>query len=799
MCEAAAAGPAVSAGKSQAPTEVYAFPSGIDTIAADSHAALLSRLGLPISPDSSDRLPWVVDLSQGEWQPREAARQLAIQAGIRLPTPAASRPPLTQGEIIGWGIDAEARGPVAALIAATDSVALVDAILGSCERLDQSSNDPPTLIVWLPCPVDGRTALQVPGEDNQWLLHSLLPSLIAGGVHTCVAWRPAGLTPVAEPATWWPGLISESEFDELHSPPTDAWYRVRRAWLYCPSRRPPLSASHRTQIDRLRGSHWLNAWREAFIACHGHNYFVDASALSEAGWRCHAEGASDLALRWLVRARDCARDPLTRATIQARLQGVRIATQRFVEAAAEPPPPASLPAPLRDFLRQAIGWGRIMGGDVRHVDMDFGQPGEPRTGIAADARADLYRLNIHALGLARAGRGDEALRLEREIECRRSLSGDSDARLAYINHLNLARLLRQCGDHESAAKHYEKAFATNVGVRTPAEAVHIAWIRANLARARGDAAEAGLQFWRAALHWLAVAVPDAVPVRVAQAVLGQRLPAPTRRAAIMDQAMLDALKQSTALGELPTLTESAPQAEIDSVRSSSEEDWTLSATWPDSAHSSAMATVKGAKLTMFGAPGWCLGLWTAPPGDEHMGRHGKTRLAASPERRALLAEVRARLQPQLQSWRQSLGFATDCMHIVVDDQHGRELPRTASETARLCLLRGISRYVWDGNEVALDEPALRSAWAALRPRLGLAMAEVAVRPDGSADLIYRRHSERRWISQWHANWLDSVARHPAQQLSGFGDKATDPDGQAATALKQLWRWGAIDFSDGLIG
>jgi hypothetical protein len=687
---------------------------------ASSHAGLCQALA--IDPARA----WVIDLTMGAWRPREAAHQLAAQAGIALPAIAATAPAAgaSWAATVGANIDTEARGPAHVHIANADAALLHPRL---CAQADAP------LLVWLPL-------FGCLPDDNGWFLHLLGQRLQAAGSRVITAQRAAGAGAAPAAACLVPHLLPSADGGVLVHPLRGGQF------LCCPSARPldwPMPA--RTRFDQMAARPDAPAWLRAYAACHGNSYFVNSDALSDYGWTCHGEGATELAMLMLQRARDCARDPILHATIVARMQGLRIASQNFSDAAQEAAPPPNLPQPLRDFLRQSIGWARIMLGHTAGLDDCFGQPGSG----PADSGEQLYAHNIHALGLARAGRADEALELELRIEAARSSEAIDDARLAYINNLNIARLYKRHAQLEQAARYYELAFATNYGVRTHAEAAHAAWIRASMARATGQALSAGAWLLQAVLHWLADPLPDAVPVRLAQAVLGHALPAQQERAGAMFDVLLCALSGAVERGELACGPDPGLPA-------------------PAFADMSAGRDVHH----YFGSPGCSVGWSRAPLCGHHM-QPGHAPLAA------LAARVLAACA----------GVPDSGGTIIVDDQGGRDLPATRTELLSLALARGAPACTWQGEHVDMHaghEQALRRQLVLKR---SIAPAALEQACEGQWQLRYLRHGRVHSLATAHAALIGQLEREGPLSVEALGgsDRTTDDTWSAA------WASGAVDL------
>jgi tetratricopeptide (TPR) repeat protein len=690
---------------------------------AQGHIALCEALA--IAPE----IPWVIDLSLGAWRPREAARQLAAQANLTLPAgPApAANSNATWAAIVGANIDNEARGPTQVHVANADAALLHTAL--------HDGKAACVLVVWLPLFDD------LP-DDNGWFLRLLGARLKASGGRLVLARRTPGVGALPGAACLEPHLFS--------APAAAAhFYQLRGGqFLCCPSQRPaawpPPSPSC---FDQMASRPETPAWLRAYAACYGSSYFVQSEALSDHAWSCHAEGAMPLAMLLLQRARVCARDPVQRATILARIQGIRIASQQFADAAQEAAPAPNLPVPLRQFLRQTIGWARIMNGDTEGLAAYFDKPAsDPVAG-----REQLYAMNIHALGLARSGQSSEALDMELRIEQARRDNAIDDARLAYINHLNIARLYKLRGQLDEAERHYEAAFATNYGVRAHAESAHAGWIRASMARATGRPQNAGAWLMHAVLHWLVDPLPEAVPIRLAQAVLGARLPPEDERPDAMSAAMLRALLKAVDDGELACAAAGAGPAP------------------------GFVSMTPGLAVShYFGWPGCSVG-WRGvqpPPGPERDRAHAA--LAA------LAGQVLAG----------AAGTPGTGGSVVVDDQGGRDLPRARGELLALALARGATACTWQGEQVGIGSACAQTLQRKLALRRSAALAALEQADGGLWQLRYLRHGRVHQLGTSSALLIGRLEREGQLCI----DALNDTDIQTDNSWSDAWASGAVDLS-----
>ena len=119
----------------------------------------------------------------------------------------------------------------------------------------------------------------------------------------------------------------------------------------------------------------------------------------------------------------------------------------------------------------------------------------------------LYLLNIHALVRANLGDLEGAMALELRIESACDALPERDARLDYVNAINMARLHHRLGQLDDASRRYARAFACTAGVRTERPGLRQR-CAARLHAARGTAAAAA-----ALSAWLRAALTGCRPAR----------------------------------------------------------------------------------------------------------------------------------------------------------------------------------------------------------------------------------------------------------------------------------------------
>lgn len=658
---------------------------------------------------------WIAcDASLGSWRARHLATELAAQVGVALHVAQDPREALAQtgslpslAEIIGAGVDAEARGDEGIVRALEDARAVARGVKSTGRS--------------------GVVAIAPRGDrpldrGDRRFLGFLADTLRADGIPLIVAVADAGAAPaidgwevgpledrdpgavdpaLAGKSTWslLPGLAEPAITEQLskgtgpflgHSLPGGLS-------LVAPELRPAERPAPRGRYDELAAA-TAGTWVEMYAQVFGNNLFVEGSALARAAWREFAAGGVEVALRLLARAAECAVTPAARAVFASQAQGMRIAALRFDEAAAEPAPELALAPDIRGFLLEAKGWGMVLTGQAAEAESLLA---EARALAAAEegSVSYLYLMNISALAKLRQNAFDEAMALELHIQERAGALEPEDHRLTYVNALNLARLYRRDGDRDRARALYERAFATSIGTRSEADRVYVNATLAMLAQEDGRAADADRAWMRAALHWLSATVPEAIGGRAASAIVGRAVRAGDEVVELVSQALLSRWRETGV--SLPAVT-GAPAF----------------ASTGDSGRLARFVT----------GDGWSVGLGLRGPS---AARPARVRGAWDALRAVVWGRVRSDAPGSL--------FSPDDT-VLVDDRFGREMPLTELEAIEACARLGASQAWLGGGLVALDA----AAYGALQRRAKLAIgpAVAAMSHDGDDACLVRFKRQR---------------------------------------------------------
>lgn len=512
------------------------------------HAPTLAAVRRAIAAHAEARFA-AGDLSLGSWRAHGLAFDTARQLGIVLDRtpPAAPLNGFAYADVIDRQIDGEAQGDTGAFVAHAHAARL-------------AHEGPFTLFVIPP-----RFGAAWEREDALFILFLgrlgaarvvLLPTddeiSLPGGCHAdrigAFDGEPLAATRALDALV--PGLVTNGSDYAL---PLAGGLHLIAPEL----RRDPRSVD-RLELDRLAVTMTDDEDVVAFAQFHGNTLFVDADLLARRASAAFEAGAAGIAARLLERAAACA-GGIRKAAMLCQLQGMRIAAGRFDDAIAIDEPSPSFPAAIRSFLFEARGWGLVMCGHPQEAAEAI----EQAQGLRGDAPPDrelLYLLNILALCRFRSGNLEGALELERAIE-REAAALSASWPLRYVNAINQARIHRRRGDLDAAWRAYEKAFATTLGARSDGDAIYTNICFAGLAAARGMAGEAFAYRMRAALHFCACEVPEALGARTVGAILprnGGPFAIREEVAGALLAALRDAVADPAGLAKIDAASEMRP-------------------------------------------------------------------------------------------------------------------------------------------------------------------------------------------------------------------------------------------------
>jgi tetratricopeptide (TPR) repeat protein len=492
------------------------------------------------------------------------------------------------------------------------------------------------------------------------------------------------------------------------------------------ARSDPTQASTETLCHiALTGAPNARAFAETRLVQRG---LGDARLLAQMAWESFSVGGNDTGLLLLTHAQVAARDAFEAGMILLMQQSMRIALQRYREAAVVEALPAPLPEPVRRALIASRAWGMVMSG----------QPGEALTafGLArgdgkfADSPwLDLYLRNINALAHLRAGDAERALQLEAGIEESLDVLDDEAWHIRYLNCINIARLHRRDANIDEAESYYNRAFETTKGVFMPSDLVYRDVCRAQLCEARGDLYPAFTAWLRACLNLAAFEVPEALGWRVASAIIN--------RAVAWDG--VDAEEVLSAARA--RLEHAAAALGIDKPCG------VAAATLPIVSRDLYGRASEPGAMTMVGAQGWAVGVIDCalePPYD-------------SPAAQALRAALAGLL-------RTTSGNPPELARgaIILDTRDGQGLPENRPEAIETALRYSTGKLVWNG--VHIDPGPVD--WSRARVKIGPAVSCIRPSADDGATVHFKRYrspyqitaAELRMLRSERAGDLDALHR-----------------------------------------
>ncbi|HKI34433.1 MAG TPA: tetratricopeptide repeat protein [Gemmataceae bacterium] len=693
-------------------------------------------------------LEWVVsDLTLGAWQSHQVAADFRAQVGRpaageggAVPEPP-NRP--AYGETASQWIDVEAAG----------DTAILTALARARDLLTRLREGPPRVfVVLLPRPGFAWEAENV--HFVQFLAHGL------AGQPSRLLLVETALEPTPLPAGWqadWseepasgapacgallrlvPGLVAPETatavrpFDKGAVVPS--WPLPDGSLLIAPECRPPGGRASPLEYDRLALAAAGIDWLRAYAQYHGNNFHVQSMFLFEEGRTCMAAGGYGIALRLIERAIPCAATPVLKAFLQMHAQGWRIGLQMYREVADGPEPSPSLPASLQGALALLKGWGLAMANEAARAAPLLTRARDQLRAHYGDGVEMLYASNIYALSRFRLGDVEGALaieeQIERETDERAASTGARDWALEYVNRINLARVQRKRGDFEASERYYRRAFATTLGARSESDFIYTNVCEAVLHDKRQRPREAFLGWLRAALHWLACAVPEALVWRSVVAILGRPPAAGENKCEAVSDSLAQALAAAAKTAGLAAGAADGATHEPAFVRSD------------DLGDEEALGSARAV-----GAAGW--GVLVLPQavrptyvGDGH---------------RRLCRLVFALLQQLAPA-----GALPAAEALAVDDQLGRDVPTTFAEALVTCLRLRVPELAFGEVRLRLD-PALRNDLEhSLVIRLGSAVDRVATE-DGRTVVTFKRYLSPRECTAEEAGLLAAIGTTPADSL-----------------------------------
>lgn len=504
----------------------------------------------------------VADLSLGSWLPQSLATQILSQmlGGELIYKPKTVKPSvsLSLGDAMSAGIDAEARGDATILTAFDTAKQIIAASRKYRSEILIVFGDRP--IVWH-------------REDRLLIdyLHVLAPELnirfIVFGNRMPVwpdSWhvdwedeQPTG-EPIANHSisTRLPSAISPNILASCTSSERDALLPLGNGWaIVCPEVRLatadlPIRFS-RAEIESIATG--PSRRYAPYARFHGDGDASDSAHLCHEAWLQFDVGYRELGFSYLKQALAFA-GGADREIVLCQIQAMRVATARYKDSAAIDLSDIPSNSPVRGFMLQTKGWGAVMSGSAEEARQCLSEA----ISLCSKSLAPIPRLflmNIKALAEMRCGDHETAHALERHIEDTISKQKIDDARLRFINAMNLARLLRYSGKFDEAIRYYDFAFSTVDGGRSVSDQINANLSRARVEEAKGNKKNVFYCWLRAALHWVASECPESLGWRVQSLILG-------RNVTISPESMKDVRRCVESIAEAFLTTLSRYDAEI---------------------------------------------------------------------------------------------------------------------------------------------------------------------------------------------------------------------------------------------
>lgn len=481
----------------------------------------------------------VSDLSLGAWRNQQIASEFMEQLGGNCDSKVALGAQAAfdgKSSSIGFWIDAETRGDTAKLEALKSVKAVVNALV---------SHPAYTLLVIAP-----RFG-QSWGSDNEFFLY-YLASCLSDGPHRLLVtfsqdesvsmlrsdlfqleWLESAGMAEGLPKTsvetnplysYYPGVIDAHlaiDAKEMKLKESGCYPLQNGSLLIPPEIRKSPSQITTAEVNALVPLTRERGWIASYLMYWLPEGIPDFGVLIREAWYRLSEGCSDIAFKFMQRTLEAAFNEGMQAAFQIQYQWMRIASHRFKDAGDIDDPSEMVEANNRGILYWQKAWGLVMSGRPLEARERFEKAKELLRFKATEIER-IYFLNIYALSLLLTGDFAGAMSLEREIEQMFKNGEVQDWHMAYVNNLNIARLLRRKGDLEEARRYYGKAFNTTEGARNGIDGLYINACMALLSETQEQYQEAFWYWFRACLHWVALEYPETLGWRVLEAIKAER-------------------------------------------------------------------------------------------------------------------------------------------------------------------------------------------------------------------------------------------------------------------------------------
>ncbi|MFB9240505.1 hypothetical protein IV454_25065 [Massilia antarctica] len=339
--------------------------------------------------------------------------------------------------------------------------------------------------------------------------HGSAPTLPASGRRSLVSMLPSAIPP---------SILKTLSDDDMGAmiPLANGW-----ALVMPESRRDSADPAVRFTPDEVASmAHTSMRHFRAYAMLHADKEAVDSRVLCSEGWKHIESGYRELALSYMDMAEAKASSPAEKMAYRTQKQFMHITLSNFKAAANIDDPDPALPPDLLGTLLELKGWGLVMSGS-HQAALPYLTKALAMFEPKAMDKTYLFLMNITAFAHLRNGDHEAAFKLEKRIEQLLDDPTLGDARIAFVNSINLARLYRYRGELDESQTYYGRAFSTVEGGRTDTDAVNVNLCLLRVEEARGNTREAMLCWIRAALHWCASECPEALNWRVHPLILNK--------------------------------------------------------------------------------------------------------------------------------------------------------------------------------------------------------------------------------------------------------------------------------------
>jgi tetratricopeptide (TPR) repeat protein len=470
----------------------------------------------------------VADLSLGTWTPHALATQILGGLIGKEVSPKAhgtqSMAGTGQGEAMCASIDHEGRGNSVLLTAYQNArqigtvwnqrsaaIVIMAPAFGIAWRRDDQ-----LLIEYL--------ASLSPELELHFVVLNGQPSAWPAGWSVSLTNRIDGVHVVAHPECLLarlPGTVGPMAYAACTQEEREALIELGNGWavvrpeLRCAPRRSGFTRAEHAALA-VRGVRHLSG----YVLYYSSRSAENGWALCQEAWKQFDGGYHELSMLFIEAAQECVTDSESKALFAGHRQAMLLASANYAGAAAAEEPDPDLPIAARGLLLQAKGWGLVMSNrptealPLLHRALSLLQPEVPDIPY-------MFLLNISALAEQRCGNHEAAQALEKRIERLIVEHGLQDARLRYVNWINLARLARYAKDLDAAEHYYSLAFSTVEGAPSEGDSIHANLCRERIEDARGNHRAALDCLVRAAMYWCASDCPESLNWRVQTVIFGK--------------------------------------------------------------------------------------------------------------------------------------------------------------------------------------------------------------------------------------------------------------------------------------